>query len=489
MPLAATLLCLGLARFGQPPSRGQSAAPEAPGPTYEKSFALCIGVNDYVNLPASAQLRYANADATEVAQVLTQSYGFSKDRVWTLVGPQATRDAIAKRLESLYDSSVVGPNDRVLIFFAGHGVQAKLENGRQVAFLVPSGAKIAWPDESRPDVLARECIDMSGWFESLAKFGKAKHVLLMADACFSGNFIQPAGAFQISDLRLPVQADNGSSTGSSQAQIAAFLRNKSREILTSGIKDQVAQERPELQHGLFTSKVLYFLRKHAKEPSFAFSAEALGLEVSAAVSNENGATQVPLHDAIGSQGRFLFDPGGTLRPYRDDEQRSVRNCLEDIRDYIVGLGRTNLSGVERNQTIQFKRVISAELDGTAMVMSHDIRYDEGTENGKPKWANFFEVRTVPMLSLEDYGPSQVQIQRISLSNHPWVRYWQVVWKLQRGMPWVQFDSTYSNSEGTNSRTVQNLDVLHVPFYSEQAAKVFIDKVCNMQRAAKKAMGN
>lgn len=489
MPLAIALLCLGFGRFDQPPNRGQSAAPDPPGPSYERSFALCIGVNDYVNLPASAQLKYANADASELAKVLTQSYGFSKDRVWTLLGPQATREAIAKRLESLYDSSLVGPSDRILIFFAGHGIQAKLENGRQIAFLVPSGAKLSWPDETRPDVLARECIDMSAWFENLAKFGKAKHVLLIADACFSGNFIQSPGAFQMADLRLPVQAENGSTSGSSKAQIDAFLRNKSREVLTSGIKDQVAQERPELQHGLFTSKLLYFLGKHAKDPSFAFSAETLGLEVSAAVSNENGATQVPLHDAFGSQGRFLFDPGGTLRPYREDEQRSLKNCLEELRNYMVGLGKTTLTGIEGGQTIQFNRVISAELDGTTMVMTHEIRYDEGTENGKPKWATIREIRTVPMLALADFSPSQVEIASVRVSNHPWVRYWQVTWKIQRNMPWVQFEGKYLNSDGATNGHLVNLDVLHVPFYSEQAAKVFVDKMCNMQRVAKRAIGN
>jgi hypothetical protein len=46
-------------------------------PPYKKVYVLCIGINDYSNMP---RLRFSEKDATDLAAALETDYGFDSHR-------------------------------------------------------------------------------------------------------------------------------------------------------------------------------------------------------------------------------------------------------------------------------------------------------------------------------------------------------------------------------------------------------------------------
>ena len=98
---------------------GVQAKPGTPQVSlYADSWAVIIGINDYQH-PRVPKLRYAVNDARAVESALL-AQGFQRDRIITLLDRKATRSAIEEVLGDDLRPKV-GKDDRVLVFFAGHG--------------------------------------------------------------------------------------------------------------------------------------------------------------------------------------------------------------------------------------------------------------------------------------------------------------------------------------------------------------------------------
>ena len=140
--------------------------------------ALVIGINDYANWQ---KLRQAREDAEALAGLLKSGYGFTDVR--TLLDGQATRSAILKELYSL--SSRLGPSDSLLIYYAGHGYfDRKLDSGY-------------WVPVDGPETVNGEP-NVADWIQDvtlkdLLSKTKARHVLVLSDACFSGALLRGNG--------------------------------------------------------------------------------------------------------------------------------------------------------------------------------------------------------------------------------------------------------------------------------------------------------
>src|SRR3954469_17586588 len=93
-----------------------------------RGYALVIGVAQYRNLEPAKQLRYPESDAAAVARVLINREGgsFPPENVHLLQGKDATLVNIRRELEQ-WLPSVAQPSDRVVVYFAGHGL---VKNGR-----------------------------------------------------------------------------------------------------------------------------------------------------------------------------------------------------------------------------------------------------------------------------------------------------------------------------------------------------------------------
>ncbi|WP_282012213.1 caspase family protein [Nitrospina watsonii] len=141
----------------------QDTQPE-PAPSMEGRYhALIIGINHYRHLPP---LQTAIHDAEEVERILRDHYGFA-----TTLLVDAGRDAIMDAFNRI--RSQLTADDHFLIYYAGHGQFDKAVNK---AYWLPADAK---PDSDTKWIIVDN-------ITSNIKRMAAKHVLVVADSCYSG---------------------------------------------------------------------------------------------------------------------------------------------------------------------------------------------------------------------------------------------------------------------------------------------------------------
>ena len=94
-------------------------APSTPTAVVGEKWAVVIGISDY--RADGLNLRYADRDAEAMRDFLIEKGGFRPDRVRFLSDQRATYEGIRTALFSFL--AATQPEDMVLIFLAGHGVQ------------------------------------------------------------------------------------------------------------------------------------------------------------------------------------------------------------------------------------------------------------------------------------------------------------------------------------------------------------------------------
>ncbi|MFH1708484.1 MAG: SUMF1/EgtB/PvdO family nonheme iron enzyme [Planctomycetota bacterium] len=200
----AAILCLGSLVAGQEGDRGIAVVTKPALAAAERGefHLFVIGINDYINFP---KLATAVGDARAVKAALMVRYGFQPKNVVELYDLDATAKRVLVQLRDL--ARKIGPNDSLLIYYAGHG---QIDEITQAGAWVPvDGA----PDEPTTwidnDVLKKHL--------SLNAI-KARHVLLVSDSCFAGDFF----------------SRSASAPAITEAFVKTAFGKTSREALTSG---------------------------------------------------------------------------------------------------------------------------------------------------------------------------------------------------------------------------------------------------------------
>jgi uncharacterized caspase-like protein len=178
---AGFVLCLEAA--GQDVTRGVEALSgdqETSQLGYANRHALVIGIDEYED-SGYRDLSYAVADAQAIAKSLVRRFGFPEDNVRLILNAEASNSDLNRALEEwLCEPQRIGPDDLVVVFFAGHGVTREVSGGERAGYLVPPDG--LWR-EQRPSwstlLNMRELQDTSEMIP-------AKHVLFILDCCFGG---------------------------------------------------------------------------------------------------------------------------------------------------------------------------------------------------------------------------------------------------------------------------------------------------------------
>src|SRR5205823_5726864 len=152
-----------------------AAAPAPPPPLYHESWAVLIGIDNYTKWP---KLQYAVNDANGMKEVLLKNFRFKPDHVITLLNEEATREKILSVLgDTLSNPKNIQRDDRVFVFFAGHGTTRKLPSGRDLGYIVPYDADT--------QNFQGQSISMTN-FQDISESIPAKHVFFIMDSCYSG---------------------------------------------------------------------------------------------------------------------------------------------------------------------------------------------------------------------------------------------------------------------------------------------------------------
>jgi uncharacterized caspase-like protein len=143
---------------------------------YGKSYAVVIGIDNYAYMP---KLGGAVRDAKAIAKLL-KSRGFE---ISLILDKKATEKAI-KRAVTTWLAKKAKANDRVIIYFSGHGVsKGQGSFSPPLGFMMPVDAQDAEIDGIGMDWLQR----------ILRTHVMAKHVMYIADACYSGLALTRSG--------------------------------------------------------------------------------------------------------------------------------------------------------------------------------------------------------------------------------------------------------------------------------------------------------
>ena len=183
---------------------GTPRALTANGRNFGRYFALVIGNGDHQYL---GTLTTPPADASKVAEVLAQQYGFAVTRI-----DNANDRAILATLNELHE--VLEPDDNLLIYYAGYG-NARRDGDFEIGYWLPTNAE-------RPPV-DTFWLPVTQIGAHLARM-PARRVLVMADSSFAGLLADTPAFF------LAVNPD----LFSSDRYINLRFENRSRLLVTSG---------------------------------------------------------------------------------------------------------------------------------------------------------------------------------------------------------------------------------------------------------------
>lgn len=193
------------------------------GAFYRASHALLVGISSYG--AGWRPLPGVVADL-EAIRPLLEGLGFTVECKLDL-----DSNALSKAIREFLNRPEVGREDRVLLYFAGHGFTRRTQVGEEIGYLVPADA----PSSKDEDFLAH-ALPVTH-FEHWAREVNAKHVLFVFDACFAGTIFK---TFRSSSLALshraaqPVRQFITSGGAGEAVPDESFFRQRFVEALQGG---------------------------------------------------------------------------------------------------------------------------------------------------------------------------------------------------------------------------------------------------------------
>jgi hypothetical protein len=229
-----------------------------------KFYALIVANGTYIS-PEIPTLRRPVPDAKALRELLISKYTFDPENIYML--PDMKRANLIMALDEL--QSKLTAEDNLLIYYAGHGKMDE-ESGRGYWLLsdaVPS-SRVDWFSNSN--------------LTDYIKGFKAKHIFLIADACFAGSIFYSRSLF-----------DNA------PPPIIDIYKNKSRTAMTSGGTTEVNDE----------SKFSEMLIMHLKENSDQYLTSSQlfrAIENSVMSTNSTAPRFGIIEDSNDMHGDFIF---------------------------------------------------------------------------------------------------------------------------------------------------------------------------------------
>ena len=199
-----------------------------PSINFGRFYALVIGNQKYDQLPT---LKTSVNDARAVDEILRTHYGYK-----TTLLINANRHQVMTAFNDLRE--VLTEKDNLLIYYAGHG---EIDKSDQSAYWLPTDAELN---------------NSANWLSShsITQFLNiiaARHILVIADSCYSGAMTQTSIA------RLPTQM----AEEKRKKWLKFMVKRKARTVMTSGGVKPVLDSGGG-QHSVFAKAFLNVLQKN-----------------------------------------------------------------------------------------------------------------------------------------------------------------------------------------------------------------------------------
>lgn len=248
---------------------------------FGRYFALIIGNQDYFYMD---DLQSPIKDAQRLQEVLETQYGFS-----TILLPDASEKKILNALSDLYQQ--IGPEDNLLIYYAGHGNLSESNNSRrQRGYWLPVDAQ----EDRSTNWISNTVI--SDHLDRL----KARSVLVIADSCYAGNMASDKSEFLLGSVNLQL----------TEASIQAGLSRRSRLVISSGGVKPVL-DGANGQHSMFAGSLIEILENNDDviRDNMLFSRLAVNVRRRNQAQNISYTPEMrPIRSAGHSGGDFYFVP-------------------------------------------------------------------------------------------------------------------------------------------------------------------------------------
>jgi hypothetical protein len=251
-------------------------------------YGVFIAINDYSGA-VWTPLKNPINDAKAIVMVLNEKYVF--DQILTIYDEAATRKNIMDRLDEI--AQQLEENDRLLIFYSGHGIEIGNEG-----YWVPYGAV----GKDTSELISNSTV------KNAAIKTKCSHFLLMVDACFGGT------AFKSSNLYI---RNEGAEDYHDVVQGLI-----SRQALTSGGLEPVEDRKGE--HSIFAKYLLKFLAQN--ENQYLSTSELFELIKYPVAANSSTIPKFGhIKDAGHEGGQFVF----VLKNYVIEQEEVVETVYQE----------------------------------------------------------------------------------------------------------------------------------------------------------------
>lgn len=295
-----------------------------------KTHLLAIAIDDYQQC---SKLNNAVLDVEAFIEVMMTRYTLEPQQVILIKNTEATK----KRIESAFDDLIdlVEPEDKLIIYFSGHGRHHERRGGFWVPVEAGKGDK-DWPDYISNAVIR----------DYLSKINSF-HTFLIADSCFSGALLIDKSKEKFTGDRRDTE--------------------RSRWALTSGKKEIVSDGKPGA-HSPFAAALLDVLRK-AEEPLSVMRICDLVLEKVAA-----NADQTPMGSPLKVEGH---DAGQMVLYFREEELSPPTN-LNPKTTITTQIDKTESPEINLNLAIsRSKREVSQSITSMNMVLIEGGMFEMG----------------------------------------------------------------------------------------------------------------
>jgi hypothetical protein len=202
-------------------------------------WALVVGINNYKKFP---KLKYAVNDAKEFHRLLIEENRIPAENITLLVDEQATLINLKGFLGTGLKNAA-GPDDMVLIFFAGHG-----SSERDSASPDGDGLeKYVLTYDSDPADLFSTAMPMRDIALIFNRI-RSERLIFIADSCYSG----ASGGRTV--------GMGGIRANISDTFLERLAGGRGKVIITASAANEVSVEKDDLQHGVFTYYLLEALK-------------------------------------------------------------------------------------------------------------------------------------------------------------------------------------------------------------------------------------